>query len=99
MEDADEACILATERDNSSEPVNIGSGQETTMRGMVDIIAGITGYGGSVVWDASKPEGQMRRCSDVSRAEREFGFWARTGLEDGLRWTIHWYVCRQSNPC
>lgn len=92
VEDAAEAFVLAAERYNSSEPVNIGSGQETTMREMVDIIGKITGYKGSVIWDTSKPEGQMRRCSDVSRAEQEFGFQARTSLECGLRKTIEWYL-------
>ncbi len=96
VEDAAEAFVLATELYNSSEPVNIGSGQETTMRDMVGMIAEITGYRGSIVWDASKPEGQIRRCSDVSRAEREFGFRARTRLEDGLGRTIDWY-CNYSD--
>lgn len=92
VEDAAEAFVLAAERYNSSEPVNIGSGQETTMRELVDIIVSITEYDGSVVWDTSKPEGQMRRCCDVSQAERSFGFRAQTPLTEGLKKTIEWYT-------
>jgi len=91
VEDAAEAIILAAEKYNKSEPVNIGTGQEISIRKLASLIAGITGFTGRFVWDASKPDGQPRRCLDTKRARKEFGFKAKTGFEDGLRKTIQWY--------
>jgi GDP-L-fucose synthase len=71
--------------------VNVGAGTEIKIRDLVALIARLTGFKGEVAWDASKPDGQPRRCLDVSRAEREFGFRATMEFETGLRRTIEWY--------
>src|SRR5580704_5531471 len=91
VEDCARALVLATERYDKPDPVNLGAGAEITLRDLVALIARLTGFKGEVVWDASKPDGQPRRCLDVSRAEREFGFRATTEFETGLRRTIEWY--------
>lgn len=91
VEDAAEGIVLATEKYSGEEPVNLGSGMEISIRDLVVTIARLTGFTGDIVWDASKPNGQPRRCLDVSRAEREFGFRARTPFEEGLKRTIDWY--------
>lgn len=91
VEDAAEAIILATERYNKPDPVNIGSGKEITIRNLVNLIAELTGYTGKIVWDTSKPDGQPRRCLDTSKAKKEFGFEAKTDFREGLRRTIEWY--------
>jgi GDP-L-fucose synthase len=91
VEDAAEAILLATERYNKPEPVNIGAGKEITIRDLVNLIAELTGYEGKIVWDTSKPDGQPRRCLDTSRAKREFGFEAKTNFREGLLRTIEWY--------
>ena len=91
VEDAAEGIILATERYDKPDPVNLGSGVEITIRDLAVKIAGITGFSGRIVWDATQPNGQPRRLLDISRAEREFGFRARTPFEVGLRKTIEWY--------
>jgi GDP-L-fucose synthase len=91
VEDAAEAILLATEKYNKADPVNIGVGKEITIRELVTLVAKLTGYAGSIVWDTSKPDGQPRRCLDVSKAKNEFGFEARTSLREGLEKTIHWY--------
>ena len=91
VEDAAEGIVLAAERYNGSEPVNLGSGMEISIRDLVETIARLTGYQGDIVWDASKPNGQPRRQLDVSRAEQLFGFRAHTSFEEGLRRTIEWY--------
>ncbi len=90
-EDAAEAIILATEKYNKSEPVNIGAGFEISIEGLVKLIAKLTGFKGKIVWDNSEPDGQPRRTLEVSRAEREFGFRAEVNLEEGLSRTIEWY--------
>ena len=90
VDDAAEAVVLAAERYDSSEPVNIGSGEEVSIRDLSLLISRLTGFAGRVVWDTTKPNGQPHRCLDVSRA-RKFGFQARTSLEAGLRRTIEWY--------
>jgi len=92
VEDAAEAIVLATERYEGREPVNIGSGFEITIRDLAELIAGYTGFSGRIVWDGTKPNGQPRRRLDISRAEQMFGFRARTSFEDGLRRTIRWYL-------
>jgi GDP-L-fucose synthase len=91
VEDAAEAIILATEKYNKPEPVNIGSGKEITIRDLVNLIAELTDYKGKIVWDTSKPDGQPRRCLDTSKAKEEFGFEAKTDFEEGLKRTIEWY--------
>jgi len=92
VEDAAEGILLATERYNKSAPVNLGSAFEITIRDLLETIARSTGFEGKIVWDTTKPNGQPRRKLDVSRAEQEFGFLARTSFEDGLKKTIHWYL-------
>jgi len=89
--DAAEGILLAAEHYNGSEPVNLGVGREILIKDLVHLIAGLTGFRGNIRFDPSKPDGQPRRCLDSSRAEREFGFKARTSLEDGLRKTVEWY--------
>ena len=89
--DAAEAFLLAAERYNKSEPVNIGSSREISIRDLVELIVRLTGFKGTVRWDRSKPNGQPRRKLDTTRAEREFGFRATTPFEEGLRRTIAWY--------
>ena len=92
VEDAARGIILATEKYNKIEPVNIGTGFEISIKALTILIMKLTGYKGKVIWDASKPDGQPRRRLDVSRAEKEFGFKANIGLEEGLKSTIKWYV-------
>ena len=89
--DCAEAIVLAAERYDKPEPVNIGAGFEIRIKDLVELIAEHTGFTGRIAWDTTKPNGQPRRCLDVARAEREFGFRARTRFEDGLRKTIEWY--------
>jgi GDP-L-fucose synthase len=91
VRDAAEAIALAADRYDSPDPVNVGSGQEVTIRQLTDIICDLCVFKGKVVWDTSKPDGQPRRCLDTSRAERAFGFRARTGFREGLCETIAWY--------
>ncbi|HVB54816.1 MAG TPA: GDP-L-fucose synthase [Candidatus Acidoferrales bacterium] len=91
VEDAAEAIVLAAERYEKPEPVNLGSGKEITIRALVNLIRELSGFEGEVEWDASQPDGQPRRCLDTSRAEREFGFKAQVDLREGLRRTIEWY--------
>ena len=89
--DAAEGIILAAERYNSSEPVNLGSGFEISIKELAELIAKLTGFEGKLVWDTTKPNGQPRRALDVSRAEELFGFQAKMVLEEGLGLTIEWY--------
>ena len=91
VEDAAEAILLAAERYNKPDPVNIGSGNEITIRELTALLCKLTGFEGELIWDATQPDGQPRRRLDVTRAEREFGFLAKTSLVDGLRHTIEWY--------
>ncbi len=95
VEDAAEAILLAAERYNESEPVNIGSGMEIGIKELVHLIARLTGFEGEIVWDSTKPDGQPRRCLDTSKAKRLFGFRAQTGFEEGLRKTIEWYTAQK----
>jgi len=89
--DAAEGILLATERYNGSEPVNIGAGFEISIQELVEKIAKLTGFKGEARWDRSKPDGQPRRCLDVRRAEKEFGFKAKVDFDTGLKRTIEWY--------
>jgi GDP-L-fucose synthase len=92
VEDAAEGIIAATERYDKPEPVNLGSGMEISIRELAERVAKLVGFRGRMVWDTTQPNGQPRRCLDVSLAEREFGFRARTSFEEGLRKTIAWYL-------
>jgi GDP-L-fucose synthase len=91
VEDAAEGILLATEKYNGAEPVNLGTGFEISIKDLVEMIARLAGFTGKLVWDTSKPNGQPRRGLDVSRAEKLFGFRASTPFEEGLRQTIEWY--------
>jgi GDP-L-fucose synthase len=91
VEDAAEGILLASEKYNGSDPVNLGSGYEISIKDLVEMIARYTGFNGKLVWDTSKPNGQPRRGLDVSRADALFGFRAATSFEEGLRRTIEWY--------
>ena len=91
VEDAAEAILLASERYNKSEPVNIGAGFEISIKDLVRLIAKLSGFQGRVIWNKTKPNGQPRRRLDIAKAEKEFGFKAKTGFEEGLRKTIDWY--------
>ncbi len=91
VRDAAEGILLGAERYDESEPVNLGSGQEIRIGDLAARIAELTGYGGEIIWDTSRPNGQPRRALDTRRAERLFGFRASTGLDEGLRQTIEWY--------
>ncbi|MDD2889028.1 MAG: GDP-L-fucose synthase [bacterium] len=91
VEDAAEGIILAAEKYNKPEPVNIGAGFEITIKDLVNLIVKLTGFKGKIIWNTSKPDGQPRRCLDTSSAEREFGFRAKMSFEDGLKKTIEWY--------
>ena len=89
--DAADGILTATEFYNHSEPVNIGSGQEISIKDLAELIARLTGFEGKLVWDTTKPNGQPRRALDTSRAAEYFGWRAKTSFEDGLRQTIAWY--------
>ena len=91
VDDAAEAITLASERYDGAEPVNIGSGMEIPIAALADEIAKAVGFTGTIVWDSTKPNGQPRRSLDTSRAEKTFGFRARTPFADGLRETVAWW--------
>jgi GDP-L-fucose synthase len=91
VEDAAEAIILAMEKYNGSEPVNIGAGFEISIHDLVNLIVELTGFQGKIIWDESKPDGQPRRMLDTKRARQEFGFKAETDFKEGLAKTIVWY--------
>ena len=92
VEDAAEGILLAAERYNKSEPVNLGAGFEISTKNLVEFVVKLTNFKGKIIWDASKPDGQPRRKLDTSRAEKEFGFKSKTNLEEGLERTIKWYM-------
>lgn len=89
--DAAEGIVLATEKYNNPDPVNLGSGKEVAIKELVNLVANLIGYNGKIVWDNSKPDGQPRRSLDVSRARIKFGFEAKTEFVEGLKKTIEWY--------
>jgi GDP-L-fucose synthase len=95
--DAAQGILRATAHYEDAEPVNLGSGQEIAIKDLVELIAELTDFQGEIVWDASKPDGQPRRCLDVSRAEQSFGFRATTDFREGLRQTITWYRKHQAD--
>jgi len=90
--DCAEAIVLATEKYDKPEPVNIGAGFEISIKELVDKISQIMDYKGRIVWDSEKPDGQPRRCLDTTRAQKEFGFAAKMGFDEGLKNTIDWYI-------
>ena len=92
VDDAAEGVVLATEKYDKPEPVNIGSGMEISIKDLTELICRLMDYHGEIRWDKTKPDGQPRRLLDVSRAESEFGFKARVNFEEGLKNTIDWYV-------
>jgi GDP-L-fucose synthase len=92
VKDAAEGIVLASERYDKSDPVNLGSGKEITIKELVALITRLTGFEGSVEWDTSKPDGQPRRSLDTEKAERFFGFKAKTSLQEGLSKTVDWYI-------
>ncbi len=91
VEDAAEGIILATEKYDKPEPVNLGAGFEISIRELYEMVCELVGFDGAVEWDASRPDGQPRRCLDTSRAKREFGFEASVAFREGLKRTIEWY--------
>jgi GDP-L-fucose synthase len=91
VEDAAEGILLATEKYNKSDPVNLGTDLEISIKHLAELIAKLTGFKGRITWDTSKPDGQPRRRLDTTRAEREFGFRAKVDFEEGLKKTIDWY--------
>jgi len=91
VEDAAEGILLATEHYNKSDPVNLGSDLEISIKDLAELIAKLVRFKGKIRWDTSKPDGQPRRRLDISRAEREFGFRARMDFEEGLKRTVKWY--------
>jgi GDP-L-fucose synthase len=100
VDDAVEGLVLAAERYDGAEPVNLGTGTEISIRELAELIAELTGFEGEIVWDTSMPNGQPRRSLDISRARQLFGFEARTPLREGLERTISWYrsSSRQRQP-
>lgn len=91
VEDAAEAILLATEKYNKPNPVNLGTGREITIKSLAYLIKELVGFEGKIVWDTSKPDGQPRRCLDTSKAKKLFGFEAKTDFRVGLTKTIEWY--------
>ena len=91
VEDAADGILLATEEYDKADPVNLGTGREITIKDLVRLIIEITKYEGKILWDTSKPDGQPRRRLETSKAKKEFGFEAKTNLNEGLRKTIEWY--------
>jgi len=96
VEDAAEGILLATEQYNKPDPVNLGAGFEISIKDLVDLIVKLTGFRGEITWDSTKPDGQPRRMLDVTKAEKEFGFKAKTKFEEGLRKTIEWYISNRN---
>ena len=97
MEDAAEGILLAAEHYEGSPPVNLGTGEEVTIRNLATMIATEAGFTGQIVWDTTKPNGQPRRCLDVSRAKQLFGFQAKHTLREGLKKTMQWFFANRQN--
>ena len=96
VEDAAEAIVLATEKYNKGDPINIGNGKEIAIKDIVKLISELVGFQGEIRWDTSKPDGQHRRCLDVGKAKKEFGFTAKTDLRNGLKQTIEWFKANRN---
>lgn len=97
VDDAASGLLLAAERYNQSDPVNLGTGEPIRIKDLVELIADLTGFKGTIEWDSSKPDGQPKRSLDTSRAEQLFGYKAETALEEGLRQTIEWYKANRKS--
>jgi len=97
VDDAAEAIVIASERYDGGEPVNLGTGQEVSIRELAQIIAAEVGFCGAIRWDKSKPNGQPRRCLDVSRAQRYFGFRAQCDLREGIAKTAAWFIANRAS--
>jgi GDP-L-fucose synthase len=97
VEDAAEGILLAAEQYESSLPVNLGTGEEVAIHNLATMIAAEAGFNGQIVWDTTKPNGQPRRCLDVSRAKQLFGFQAKHALREGLKKTIQWFFANGHN--
>lgn len=97
VDDAAEAIVMATERYNGGEPVNLGTGQEVSIKELAQMIAAEVGFCGAIRWDTTKPNGQPRRCLDVSRAQRYFGFRAECGLREGIAKTVAWFIAYRAD--
>ena len=95
-EDAAEGLLLATERYEKPDPVNLGTGREVRIKELAGLVKRLVGYRGEIVWDTTRPNGQPRRCLDTSRARSEFGFEAKTSLEEGLKRTIAWFASQKA---
>lgn len=98
VEDAARGIVMAAEKYNKPDAVNLGSGKEISIRDLVELIVRLMEFKREIKWDVTKPDGQPRRCLDVSRAKTEFGFEAEIGFEEGLQRTIEWYVSNLVNP-
>ncbi len=92
VEDAAEGILLAAERYNKPDPINLGAGFEISIKELVELIAKLTGFKGEIIWNTSRPDGQPRRMLDTTRAFKEFDFKAKVNLEEGLKKTIEWYL-------
>ena len=97
VEDAAEAIFLAAEHYNADQPVNLGSGEEISIRDLAQLITEEVGFKGRITWDTTKPNGQPRRCLDVSRAKELFGFHARRTFREGIRQTVAWYLAQRKS--
>jgi GDP-L-fucose synthase len=95
VKDAVEGILLACEKYDKSDPVNLGAGFEISIKDLAELIKKVTGFGGKIVWDKTKPNGQPRRKLNTSRAEKEFGFTAKTTFKEGLKETIEWYTTQK----
>ncbi len=91
VEDCVEGLVLAADRYDGPEPVNLGAGKEISIRELAELVADVTGFAGRITWDETKPGGQPRRSVDATRARELFGFEARTPLRDGIERTVAWY--------
>jgi len=96
VEDAAEGILSATEKYDKPEPINLGSDMEISIKDLAELICKLMDFNGEIRWDTTKPDGQPRRCLDVSRAKKEFGFIAKTNFEQGLKNTINWYLNNQN---
>ena len=97
VDDAARGIVLAAEKYNSSEPVNLGAGFEISIKNLASLIVKLTGFKGKLVWDTTKPDGQPRRCLDTRLARAKFNFTAKVSFEKGLRKTIQWYAHQIKN--
>jgi GDP-L-fucose synthase len=97
VEDCAEAIVLATEKYNKPDPVNIGSGFEISIKDLALLICKLMEFKGKIIWDKTKPDGQPRRCLDTSRAKKEFGFKAKINFKEGLKKTINWFLSQQKS--